>query len=163
MKEFYISIETVGNNIVERYIDENGKERTREVEYLPTMFRHCKEESKYKDIYGKNCAPQKFPSMKDARDWMKRMEDIGLEALGMNDFKLAYISDTYGSEIVYDRKFVRVANCDIEVTGDKFPDPMKAEYEIDAITHYDSIDDRFYVFDLLNSMYGSVSKWDAKL
>ncbi|MEW5208173.1 hypothetical protein, partial [Bacillus cereus] len=77
--------------------------------------------------------------------------------------KLAYISDTYGSEIVYDRKFVRVANCDIEVTGDKFPDPMKAEYEIDAITHYDSIDDRFYVFDLLNSMYGSVSKWDAKL
>ncbi|ANN86942.1 DNA polymerase [Shigella phage SHFML-26] len=54
MKEFYISIETVGNNIVERYIDENGKERTREVEYLPTMFRHCKEESKYKDIYGKN-------------------------------------------------------------------------------------------------------------
>ena len=31
----------------------------------------------------------------------------------LNDFKLAYISDTYGSEIVYDRKFVRVANCDI--------------------------------------------------
>ncbi len=60
MKEFYISIETVGNNIVERYIDENGKERTREVEYLPTMFRHCKEESKYKDIYGKNLCSSKI-------------------------------------------------------------------------------------------------------
>ncbi|MHC5840017.1 hypothetical protein ACYTYC_09430, partial [Streptococcus pyogenes] len=33
----------------------------------------------------------------------------------------------------------------------------------DAITHYDSIDDKFYVFDLLDSLYGSVSEWDAKL
>lgn len=160
--QFYVSIETVNNEIVERYID-NGVEKTRRVKYTPTMFRHCREESKYKDIYGKNCAPQTFPTMKDARDWMRRMEDTGLEAMGMDDFKLSYISDTYGSEIVYDRKFIRVANCDIEVTGDKFPDPMKAEYEIDAITHYDSIDDRFYVFDLLNSMYGSVSEWDKKL
>lgn len=160
--QFYVSIETVNNEIVERYID-NGVEKTRRVKYTPTMFRHCREESKYKDIYGKNCAPQTFPTMKDARDWMRRMEDTGLEAMGMDDFKLSYISDTYGSEIAYDRKFIRVANCDIEVTGDKFPDPMKAEYEIDAITHYDSIDDRFYVFDLLNSMYGSVSEWDKKL
>ncbi|QQG32070.1 DNA polymerase [Citrobacter phage CkP1] len=160
--QFYISIETVGNDIVERYID-NGVEKTRRVEYSPTMFRHCTHKTKFVDIYGKNCEPQTFATMKDARDWIKRMEDVGLEAMGMEDFKLAYLSDTYGSEIVYDRKFVRVANCDIEVTGLKFPDPMKAEYEIDAITHYDSIDDKFYVFDLLDSMYGSVSKWDAKL
>lgn len=160
--QFYISIETIGNDIVERYID-NGVEKTRRVEYAPTMFRHCTHKTKFVDIYGKNCEPQKFANMKDARDWIKRMEDVGLEAMGMDDFKLAYLSDTYGSEIVYDRKFVRVANCDIEVTGDKFPDPMRAEYEIDAITHYDSIDDKFYVFDLLNSRYGSVSEWDIKL
>ncbi|WKV23391.1 DNA-directed DNA polymerase [Salmonella phage SEA1] len=160
--KFYVSVESVGNDIVERYI-EDGVEKTSRVQYAPTMFRHCQQKTKFVDIYGKNCEPQTFATMKDARDWIKRMEDVGLEAMGMDDFKLAYISDTYGSEIVYDRKFIRVANCDIEVTGDKFPDPMKAEYEIDAITHYDSIDDKFYVFDLLHSLYGSVSKWDKKL
>lgn len=55
MKEFYIFIEIVGNNIVECYIDENGKECICEVEYFLIMFRYCKEELKYKDIYGKNC------------------------------------------------------------------------------------------------------------
>ena len=165
MKEFYISVETVGNDIVERYITAAGEERMRRVPYRPTMFSHARDgiTTKYRDIYDKYCVKNEFPTMKDARDWIRKMEDVGLEAMGMDDFKLAYISDTYGSEIVYDRKFVRVANCDIEVTGDKFPDPMQAAYEIDAITHYDSIDDKFYVFDLLHSMYGSVSRWDSKL
>lgn len=164
-QEFYISIETAGNDIIERYIDSNGVERQRRIEYSPTMFSHAQQgvKTKFFDIYGKPCIKNTFPTMKDARDWIRRMEDIGLEAMGMDDFKLAYISDTYGSEIVYDKKFIRVANCDIEVTGDKFPDPMKAMYEIDAITHYDSIDDKFYVFDLLDSLYGSVSEWDVKL
>ncbi|WWS25277.1 hypothetical protein vBKpnAMK6_00323 [Klebsiella phage vB_Kpn_AM_K6] len=163
MKEFYISVESLGNDIVERYIDSTGEERMRRVPYSPVMFSHCMEETKYKDIYGKYCKKNTFPTMKDARDWMRRMEDMGMEAMGMDDFKLAYISDTYGSEIVYNKKFIRIANCDIEVTASQFPDPMKAEYEIDAITHYDSVDDKFYVFDLLHSLYGSVSEWDKKL
>lgn len=37
-QEFYISIETAGNDIIERYIDSNGVERQRRVEYSPTMF-----------------------------------------------------------------------------------------------------------------------------
>lgn len=165
MKEFYISVDAVGNDIVERYITASGEERMRRVPYQPTMFSHAREgvTTKYRDIYDKHCVKNEFPTMKDARDWIRKMEDVGLEAMGMDDFKLAYISDTYGSEIVYNRDHIRVANCDIEVTGDKFPDPMQAAYEIDAITHYDSIDDKFYVFDLLNSMYGSVSEWDVKL
>lgn len=163
MQEFYISIETVGNDIVERYINSAGEECLRRIPYSPVMFSHTNDPTKYKDIYGKYCKKNTFPTMKDARDWMRRMEDMGLEAMGMDDFKLSYISDTYGSEIVYNKNHIRIANCDIEVTAAQFPDPMKAEYEIDAITHYDSIDDKFYVFDLLNSLYGSVSEWDVKL
>lgn len=165
MQEFYISVETAGNDIIERYIDKNGEEKQRRITYSPTMFSHAQQgiKTKFFDIYGKPCVKNTFPTIKDARDWMRRMEDVGLDAMGMDDFKLAYISDTYGSEIVYNKQFIRVANSDIEVTGAKFPDPMKAEYEIDAITHYDSIDDKFYVFDLLHSLYGSVSKWDSKL
>ena len=166
MKEFYISIETVGNNIVERYIDENGKERTREVEYKPSLFAHCPESqaTKYFDIYGKPCTRKLFANMRDASQWIKRMEDIGLEALGMDDFKLAYLSDTYNYEIKYDHTKIRVANFDIEVTSpDGFPEPSQAQHPIDAITHYDSIDDRFYVFDLLNSPYGNVEEWSIEI
>lgn len=165
MKPFYLNVEQIGNNIFERYIDSDGKERQRTVQYEPSLFWHSVEgtETKYKDIYGKYCTRKKFSSIQDARDWSKRMKDVGQEVMGMDDFKLAYISDNYAYDVMYNRKYIRIANCDIEVTGTDFPKPELALYEIDAITHYDSIDDKFYVFDLLNSAFGSVSKWDAKL
>ncbi len=166
MKEFYLTVEQIGDSIFERYIDSNGCERTREVEYKPSLFAHCPESqaTKYFDIYGKPCTRKLFANMRDASQWIKRMEDIGLEALGMDDFKLAYLSDTYNYEIKYDHTKIRVANFDIEVTSpDGFPEPSQAKHPIDAITHYDSIDDRFYVFDLLNSPYGNVEEWSIEI
>lgn len=162
MKEFFLTVEQLGNNIIERYIDSNGKEKQRTVEYSPSMFMHAMPgvETPYQDIYGKFCTKKSFPTIKDARDWSKRMQDVGQDSLGMDDFKLAYLSDTYGSEIIYDRRLIRIANCDIEVTAPEFPEADKALWPIDAITHYDSIDDKYYVFDLLNSQFGSVERWD---
>lgn len=165
MNNFYLVVEQSGNMIQERYIDSNGVEQRREVPYEPTLFIYAKPEDKTKhtDIYGKPCLPKKFNSIKDAKDWMQKTRGI-VEIMGMDDFKLAYISDTYGpKDITYSRNAIRVANCDIEVTAPEFPDPAFAKYEIDAITHYDSIDDKYYVFDLLNSVNGRVSEWDAKL
>ena len=164
MKPFYLAVEQIGNNICERYINEFGEEVIRYVPYEPTLFIHAQDhvESKYKDIYGKPCLPKRFTCIKDAKDWMQKTRGI-VDVLGMDDFKLAYIADTYKDVIEYNRKYVRVANMDIEVTAAEFPNPAEAMYEIDAITHYDSIDDKYYVFDLLNSVYGSVSKWDIKL
>lgn len=155
----YLSVETVGDKIIERYLDDEGVEHTREVVYAPTMFIHTNRESEYKDIYGKYCLPKKFETISECRDWIRQTEDI-VDVLGMNDFKLAYLSDTYKEDITYDIRKIRIANCDIEVTGDTFPNPAEARFEIDAITHYDSVDDKFYVFDLLNSQYASVDKWD---
>ncbi|UPW37763.1 hypothetical protein ESCO10_00253 [Escherichia phage vB_EcoM_ESCO10] len=166
MQEFYLTVEQIGDNILERYIDKNGKERSREVPYKPTMFMHANPEQavKYIDIYGKGCIKKEFDSMRDASQWMKRMDDMGLEALGMDDYKLAYLSDTYRKEIKYDSSKIRIANFDIEVTSpDGFPEPAQAKHPIDAITHYDSIDDKFYVFDLLVSPYGTVEEWSIKI
>ncbi|CAH1068383.1 DNA polymerase II [Acinetobacter phage MD-2021a] len=164
MDNFYLVVEQSGDLIQERYV-ENGVEKVREIPYEPTLFIHAKEgvESKYKDIYGKPCIPKRFSSIREAKDWMQKTRGI-VEILGMDDFKLAYISDVYGKkDITYSRNAIRVANCDIEVTAGEFPNPTFAKYEIDAITHYDSIDDKYYVFDLLNSQRGRVSKWDPVL
>lgn len=164
MKEFYLAVDQIGNNICERYIDSNGNEQIRYVEYQPNLFIHAQDgtASKYVDIFGKPCIRKQFANIKDARDWSNKTHGI-VDVLGMDDYKLAYISDTYKDVIEYNRRKVRVANCDIEVTAIEFPKPELALYEIDAITHYDSIDDKYYVFDLLKSNMGSVSEWDAKL
>ena len=155
---FYLSVDVIGNDIIERFINNHGTEEVRRIPYEPTMFIHCNDETKYKDIYGKYCLPKRFSSINDCRQWQQKTKGV-VEVLGMDDFKLAYISDTYKGEIEYDKSKIRVVNFDIEVTGKDFPKPNVAEYEIDAITHYDSVDDRYYVFDLLNSMYANVSKW----
>ena len=157
MKEFFLTIEQLGNTLHERYIDSNGIEQKRQIDYKPTLFYHSDVESKYKDIYGMSCKKKHFLDMKEARNWIRRMEDIGQDAMGMDDFKLAYLSDRYPGEIHFDPSLVRQCNYDIEVTAPEFPKPNEAKYPIDALTHYDSIADKFYVFDLLNSPYGAVS------
>lgn len=165
MTPFYLAIEQYGNFIQERYIDSNGNEKIRECEYAPTLFIHAKDGqvTNHKDIYGKYCIPKKFDNIKGAKEWMNRVNGI-VEILGMDDFKIAYLSDTYPqSEITYSKNAIRVANCDIEVTAPEFPHAHLAKYEIDAITHYDSIDDKYYVFDLLKSSYGEVKPWDRTL
>lgn len=86
------------------------------------------------------------------------MKDVGMEALGMDDFRLAYISDAYRKEIEYDRDKIRIASLDIEVTAPEFPDPREAKYAIDAITHYDSVEDKFFVYDLVE---GGLDEWVA--
>lgn len=160
MNEFYLSVEQMGDTIYERFIDASGREQVRKTKYEPTMFQHAMAgvDSPYKDIYGKTCIRKDFDSIKDAKNWMQRMKDVGMEALGMDDFRLAYISDTYRGEIDYDRDRIRIAAIDIEVTAPEFPEPSEAKYAIDAITHYDTIEDKFYVYDLVE---GGLDEWVA--
>ncbi|MGL5404673.1 MAG: 3'-5' exonuclease, partial [Acinetobacter sp.] len=75
------------------------------------------------------------------------MKDMGQEVLGMDDFALQYIHENYHGPLSFDVRNIRIAFLDIEVhSTDGFPYPEIARWEIDAITHYDSVDDQFYVF-----------------
>lgn len=159
---FYTGVATIGDYIYERKVVD-GKEKVIKTLYKPNLFSHTESDSKYKDIYGKNCKKREFDTISDAKRWVEKMKDMELEVLGQEDFKLAYISDKYPDTIQYDRNLIRVANVDIEVTAPEFPDPTAAAYPIDAITHYDSIDDKLYVFDLLDSQFGRVDEWSVDL
>ncbi|MGL4521782.1 MAG: DNA polymerase domain-containing protein, partial [Bacilli bacterium] len=101
----------------------------------------------YLDIYERSVAPKSFDCMSDARKWMKRMKDMAQEACGMDDFALQYIYENYSGPLSYSLAKIRTAFIDIEVhSRDGFPYPEIARWEIDAITHYDSVDDKYYVF-----------------
>lgn len=149
-KRNFVNVEIVGDYIYERYIDYNGEEKFDKVKYQPTLFMKTQDKTKYKDIYGNYAVPFKFDSISEAREWIRSMKNNGEEYLGMDDFVLAYISDTYKDIISYDMRDIRVAFFDIEVTTNgEFPHPHLAKYPIDAISLYDSIDDKIYIYDLI--------------
>lgn len=142
---FYLSIERIGQNLCERYIDDDGIEHARKVPYEPTLFTHCSNETGYKDIYGRNCQPKQFDTMRDASQYIKDTKSMH-EVMGMDDFIVSYISDTYGYDRQYNAKQIRIANIDIETPSVAFPDANKAEVPITSIGHYDNIDNIFYVW-----------------
>lgn len=111
MNEFYLSVEQMGDTIYERFVDSNGTEQVRKTKYAPVMYQHAMNgvETPYKDIYGKPCLKKQFDSIKEAKNWMQRMRDVGMEALGMDDYRLAYISDMYRNEIEYNREHIRLS------------------------------------------------------
>lgn len=158
----YTNVELIGNYILERYVDETGDRKLRKVEYKPTLFHHAMPgvESKYKDIYGQVCVPKKFFNIADARQWMRKMNEIGQEALGMADFTLSYISDAYRKEIHFERENLNIAVIDIEVTAPEMPKPENPKYAIDMISHIEQYKGKThrYIFDLIDG----VSKWESE-
>jgi DNA polymerase elongation subunit (family B) len=141
---FYTSIDRIGSNLCERYIDDDGSEHMRKVHYEPTLFMHCNDKTGYEDIYGKNCKPKLFDSMSDASRYIKENKKYH-EIMGMDDFIVTYISDTY-KQRDFNLDQIRVANIDIETPAVEFPDPVLAEAPITSIGHYDNIEDTFFIY-----------------
>ena len=142
----YTHVEVIGDNICERYM-EDGLEKQRRVPYQPTFYHHTNQPSEIKDIYDKFVAPKTFQTIGESRGWIKRMKDMNQEVCGMDDYALQYIHENYSGALSYDLNNIRIAFIDIEVySTDGFPFPEICKWEIDAITHYDSVDNTFYTF-----------------
>lgn len=146
MSEVFLNVVARGDNILERYLDSSGEEQVRKVEYKPSLFTPSKVDTKYKDIYGNFMSRKKFDGMKECRKSRAMYEAVhGMSYVGMENYAFAYMSDTY-NDIVGNLAKVRICTVDIEVTAPEFPSPMISIWEIDALTHYDSLDDHFYAF-----------------
>lgn len=142
---YYTNAVRRGDNILVRGIS-NGKAFKNKVPYKPTLFINTTNfNSKYKDIYGKPCGAVKFDSMKDAIEWQKENKHT-CDVLGMDNFVLAYLGDTYPNDIEFDLAEIRICIIDIEVSAPEFPNPLHSKYPIDALTLYDSIRDTYYVW-----------------
>lgn len=146
MALYYTNVEIIGDNVCERYI-EDGVEKMRKVPFQPTLYHHTQHLSDLSDIYGKPVVPKSFGSIHESRNWMKRMKDMGQEVCGMDDYALQYLHENYHGPVSYNMGELRIAYIDIEVfSQDGFPYPEIARWEIDSITHYDSIEDKYFVF-----------------
>ena len=136
---FYTNVQCVGNKILLREIDDNGKRREVRLDYSPTLFiNSAKKETptKHKTLYGEKVWPLKQGSIREAREFLRKYQDIeDISIYGHTQFVYPFISDTYPQEIAYDISKVNICNIDIEVECENgFPEPMQAIERVNAIT-----------------------------
>lgn len=134
--KFYTNALEYGNNILVRGYD-RGRAFQEKIPYKPTMFVPSKrQDAAWKDIRGLALDPMPFDSMRDAKDFIKRYEDVSnFKVYGMPRFMYAYLNDEYPNEIVYDRELIKVAYIDIEVSSEfGFPTVERASDTVTAIT-----------------------------
>lgn len=132
--DFYTNVFQRGDKIYVRgYV--NGDREQYAEKYQPYMF-IPKAGGKFKTLDGKPVDKLNFDNISDARDFVKRYEDVSnMEIYGLNAFAYTYLFDNFKGEINYDPKLIRVATIDIECAAEEgFPDISKADKEITAIT-----------------------------
>ena len=132
---FYTNISRIGNSIVYRGYDNGERVQFRD-SFNPIMFMVSKkQECEWRTLDGRCVEPVSFDTMTEATDFSKRYQDTaGIEVHGNNNFAAQYIQQKFPNEIKFDPAQVLVANIDIEVASDDgFPEPEKAEREVQSI------------------------------
>jgi DNA polymerase elongation subunit (family B) len=105
------------------------------VNYKPYLFIN-KPNGNYKTLEGKSVDKLNFDSIRDARDFIEKYEEVSnFDIYGLTSFPYLYIFDNYKGDINYDPKLVKIGTIDIECAADEgFPNIQKADKEITAIT-----------------------------
>ena len=109
-----------------------------------------KEESdgQYESIHGKKLSRIPFDTISDANKFLESYKDI-FPIYGQSDWDLQILNDQYGhlKELTSDQVTIYSLDIEVEVPdGEGFPDAMKAEWPVNAITITDKTRDKIYAF-----------------
>jgi DNA polymerase elongation subunit (family B) len=134
MKDFYINVRQVGDNMLVKAV-ENGKRVIYKDKAKPFLFiKSQNKNAEYRTIYGDPADRIDFDSIKEARDFAKRYEDVSnFDIFGMTNFLYPYINEKFPGEIEYDRSMINIVSLDIETMADSFPNVATADKELTAI------------------------------
>jgi DNA polymerase elongation subunit (family B) len=134
-KNYYTNAVTVGSNILFRGIKE-GRRVKEKIQYSPTFYLPTKKVTDFKTLQDDYLEPKTFETIRDARDFMKRYDEVeNFKVYGNSRYEYAYIADTHKGMIDWDIEDVLIAVIDIEVGSENgFPDPYQANEPITAIT-----------------------------
>ncbi|BAU39968.1 DNA-directed DNA polymerase type II [Ralstonia phage RSP15] len=158
-KSFYTSVERRGSNILVRYITESGVHKKASIEFAPELYVYSNKDVVAKSVEDYPLARMEFESMKEASDFIERYREVeGMRVYGQKDFVFQFISRAY-REMSYIPQFIRYGMLDIEVfsgsfdadgnpVAGPFPEPDEAKFPINAITVFDSKEEKFTTFGL---------------
>jgi DNA polymerase elongation subunit (family B) len=140
--KFYTNVSLRGNVVTIRGWN-FGERISTKIKYEPTFFLPSQKDSEYKTVDGKNVEPIKFDSIREARDFSTKYEDVdNFKIYGSNLYQYCCLNEEYGND--YDYEKIRTVNIDIEVASeDGFPEPELANQPVTAITM--SYRGRYYV------------------
>jgi DNA polymerase elongation subunit (family B) len=141
--KFYTNFYSKGDTVFIRGYDD-GKRIVDRIDYSPTLYVPSHKGVRYKTIHGDPVEPIELGSIKEARDFYARYEDVdNFKIYGSNLYAYACLNENYGKD--FDPDIVKVANIDIEVESDDgFPEPELANKAVTAITV--GVRGHYYVF-----------------
>jgi DNA polymerase elongation subunit (family B) len=147
VSNFYTNIQLVGDKILYRGY-EDGEYISIKEEFSPTLFVKSNKESKYKTLDGISVQPINFSNPKEARDFIKKYEDVdNFQVYGNERFLYQYISKNFPDEVKYDFSKIRLVTLDIETTAENgFPRVEDAIEEILCITVKDFASKKIFVW-----------------
>ena len=134
MTNYYTNVASVGNNILFRGV-KNGRRVKLKIGYSPTLFLPSKKPTQFKSLEGEYLEPMKFETIREARDFVKRYEEVSnFKIYGQTRYEYAFIADENQGMVDWNMDDISVAICDIEVGSENgFPDPYLANEPITAI------------------------------
>ena len=135
MTNFYTNVQSFGNNILYRGI-QNGKRIRERIEYSPSLYIPSKKITNFTSLEGDYLDQKIFGRINDARDYIKQFDGVagGPKVYGQTRFEYAFIADQHQGMVDYDFDKVSIAVIDIEVGSENgFPDPYLANEPITAI------------------------------
>jgi len=164
--KFYTSVVRIGGQIKARGYDNDGYRTVIEEKFKPVLFTSAPEEKSmgWRTIYGDSVAPIIFDSMYESSQFIKKYDGtVGFSVLGNTNYPIQWIQRQFPDDIEFDTDQIRIANIDIEVhsTGG-FPSPNDAAWPVSAITYYDSVDKKYYVWGQQDSRTKSKVKYQVK-
>jgi DNA polymerase elongation subunit (family B) len=151
--KFYTSVACQGNHIYYRGID-RGRRVNLKMEYAPSLFVHSNapeiQGRKYwKTLKGETVDVVDFPSIREAKDFLKRYEHVdGFQVYGNPKFEYVYIADQHPEETMeWSQDHIVTAFIDIETGSEHgMPNVETCQSPITAITVKFSTDPTYYVF-----------------
>lgn len=135
---FYTHVVVRGNNILFRGI-KDGKRIKQKIPFEPALFVRTGKQTPYKSLWGENLEKMKFLSISEARDFIKKYQDVSnFPIYGNYNFVYQFINKVFPDTIDFNIKHVKIVTIDIETSTDYgFPDPRSAQEQVLLITVQD--------------------------
>lgn len=161
MSNFYTTVDTRGNKVFLRYV-EDGEHKSQIIEFQPELYIKTNDRSKA-DAMSMWDEPLEAVTFADHREMNKFIESYkdvdGFSVYGTESIMNQFVSKLFPGNISYDPTKIRGAVVDIETfSGDideegnpidgPFPDVETANYPINLITLYDTINQVYLVWGL---------------
>jgi DNA polymerase elongation subunit (family B) len=137
--KYYTNVFNYGNHIFYRGVKDKRRVRMK-IQYSPTLFLPSKKPTEWKSLNGDYLEPMKFENIRDARDFVKRYEEVeSFKIYGNTSFPYSFIAEEFPGQVEWDIDDLLISVIDIEVGSENgFPDPYLAQEPITAIciTHF---------------------------